>query len=53
MCVVKALADGRCISSAYWLNHVLTTGVMHAPSNPLHFPATCTGRVDNSQKYVR
>lgn len=47
----KALAEGKCVSSAYWLNNVLTTEVMRAPSNPLHFPTACTGRVDNPQNY--
>jgi len=50
---LQALADGKCISSAYWLNSVLTTGMMCAPSNALHFPTACTGRVENPNNYVR
>uniref|UniRef100_A0A1X7V386 PAX-interacting protein 1 n=1 Tax=Amphimedon queenslandica TaxID=400682 RepID=A0A1X7V386_AMPQE len=34
----QALSDGKCISSAHWLNDVLSLQRMFPPSDPLHFP---------------
>ena len=34
----QAFKDGKCVSSAHWLNDVLSQQKMFPPFDPLHFP---------------
>ncbi|CAI8019609.1 PAX-interacting protein 1 [Geodia barretti] len=47
----KAYADGKCISSAHWLNDVLTDGRMFPPRCALHFPTAFKWQVPGADKY--
>jgi hypothetical protein len=49
----KALADGKRIITAHWLNDVLTDKTMIQPSNPLHFPTPFQDKIPECKNLVR
>lgn len=48
----KAIADGKRIVTAHWLNDVLMAKVMFPPSNPLHLPVPFKEKVNQCRSMV-
>ena len=47
-----ALADGKCIASAHWLNDVLMDKKMMPPKNALHFPTAFKWQLPGAKNWV-